>query len=252
MSSLLIERSGAFIFEPFLKHGALAAFSTRTWNFISDSSGKRDERSAWSEFCTTIQAPLDRIAHFKQVHGDRIVFVREDFKTPGFPRLEKMREEADAGITKELERPIAILTADCASVFFLDSRNRAAGVAHVGWRGAEKKLSSKIVKEMWAQFETLPKDLLVALGPLIRSCCYEVGPEFQGRFPGCVETRGSKYFFDLKKAIEMDLLKAGIEQKNILDSGFCTACNTDKFFSYRKEGAQTGRICSISMVGSIN
>ena len=248
MSSLLIERSGAFIFEPFLKRGALAAFSTRVWNFASDSGSELVEKNTWGEFCLTVEVSLERLIHFKQVHGNRIIFVREGFQAPGFPRIDQIREEADAGITKELHRPIAILTADCAPLFFLDSKNRAAGVAHVGWRGAEKKLPSKMVKEMWAQFETSPKDLLVALGPLIRPCCYEVGPEFHGRFPGCVETRGSKHFFNLKKAIETDLLKTGVPQKNILDSGFCTACHPDKFFSYRREGAQAGRLCSVVMV----
>lgn len=248
MSPLLIERSGAYIFEPFLNHGALAAFSTRAWNFVSESGNGGEETSIWNEFCSTVKAPFERVVHFKQVHGDRVVFVNQDFKTPGLPRISKTREEADAGMTREPERPIAIFTADCAPVFFLDPKNHAIAIAHVGWRGAEKKLPSKIAKEMWAQFETVSQGLLVGLGPMIRSCCYEVGPEFTARFPGSVEARGGKYFFDLKKAIMTDLLKAGVMPLNILDSGLCTACDTNKFFSYRKEGSGAGRLCSLLMI----
>ena len=250
MSSLLIERSGAFIFQPFLERGALASFSTRAWNFTSESGEEGKEKKLWGDFCTTVGAPLERLAHFKQVHGERVVFIQRHYKSPGFPRADKVREEADAAITSEPNRPIAVLTADCAPVFFLDSKNHAVGIAHAGWRGAEKKLPSKMVKEMWAQFETQPKELLVALGPLIRSCCYEVGPEFYPRFPECVEKRGLKNFLDLKKVIVNDLLKAGVRSENILDSELCTACETNQFFSYRKEGDKTGRLCSLIMIQS--
>ena len=71
MTSLLIEREGCFLFEPFIKQGVLAAFSTRIWNFESSGSGAREEK-VWSNFCKVTEAPMERIAHFKQVHGDEL------------------------------------------------------------------------------------------------------------------------------------------------------------------------------------
>ncbi len=248
MKPFLIKREGCFIFEPFLAQGVTAAFSTRVRDFATKTGQEGEEKTAWSEFCTITNTPLERISHFKQVHGDRIVQVDERARVPGFPRVESVREEADGAITHEVNRPLVMFTADCAPVFFFDPKSRVAGIAHAGWRGAQQKLPSKIVSKLKASFGAIPKDLMVGLGPMIHSCCYEVGPEFNQFFPGCVEERASHYFFDLPGAIKNDLLEAGVAESNILDSHRCTACETELFFSYRKEKEKAGRLCSLIMI----
>jgi copper oxidase (laccase) domain-containing protein len=50
---------------------------------------------------------------------------------------------------------------------------------------------------------------------------------------------------DLRKANRSQLLAAGLRAKNIFTTDLCTGCRTDLFFSYRKEGPQSGRMLSV-------
>ena len=132
----------------------------------------------------------------------------------------------------------------------------------------------KAVGRMHMQFGTSPADLLAALGPAIGGCCYEVGTEVAAalltQFPKAAEwfdelrtgdepnplqwlsmmppghqPPPKNVFLDLRKANRAQLLDAGLREKNIFVSDLCTACRRDLFFSYRKEGAQSGRLLSV-------
>jgi hypothetical protein len=92
-----------------------------------------------------------------------------------------------------------------------------------------------------------PKDISVAFGPAIGVCCYEVSKDFQDYFPNEVVSREGKYYLDLKRVNKEQLREQGIEEKNIHDSDICTCCNHD-YFSYRREGKQTGRMISLMLL----
>src|SRR3989338_1697647 len=110
-------------------------------------------------------------------HGDGILIIDE------FP--ENLKEFAiktknlgnDALITNKPLIPIGILTADCQPIMFLDRKNRAIGIAHAGWRGTVLRIGQKVFGEMKKLYGTNPNDCLIAFGPSIRQCCYEVGEE---------------------------------------------------------------------------
>jgi copper oxidase (laccase) domain-containing protein len=102
-------------------------------------------------------------------------------------------------------------------------------------------------------FGTKPADCLVALGASIGSCCYVVGEDLIARFrhefgpePCIAENR-----LDLRRAVEIQLIDAGVEKRNIssVEAGnsasLCTACNLDLFYSHRAEGGRTGRMMSV-------
>jgi YfiH family protein len=169
---------------------------------------------------------------------------------------------------------LGILTADCLPVIVADSRRRAVGVFHAGWRGTAKRIVEKGVGEMHRWFGSEPRDLKAAIGPGIRGCCYEVGPEvrhaFEAQFaygthlfretkeqneiherypllfltaraPGHSELP-KKIFLDLVEANRRQLIDAGVLAKNISDLGLCTVCRQDLFFSHRGEKGVTGRM----------
>jgi purine-nucleoside/S-methyl-5'-thioadenosine phosphorylase / adenosine deaminase len=126
---------------------------------------------------------------------------------------------------------------------------------------------------MRMRFGSNPTDILAALGPAIGGCCYEVGTELVTEFTSQFAD-AEEYFdeprtgeepnplqwlnmmppghqpppknvrLDLRKANRAQLLAAGLADKNIFASDLCTACHTDLFFSYRKEGARSGRLLS--------
>jgi hypothetical protein len=173
---------------------------------------------------------------------------------------------------------LAIQTADCIPVILVDTKHKAVGVFHAGWRGTVSRIVEKGVGEMFRHFGTRPRDLKAAIGPGIQNCCYEVGEEvrtkFQSQFGYAAtlfhEVKDSdpvrekypllfltarapghsdlpkKIFLDLVEANRQQLLAAGVPKKSIESSELCTNCNPDKLFSYRAEKGKTGRMMGVA------
>ena len=87
-------------------------------------------------------------------------------------------------------------------------------------------------------------DPLVALGPAIRSCCYEVGEEFKDVFPHEVAMHKGKLHLDMALANKHQLMAQGVKAANIYDSQKCTVCDS-KYFSYRRDKEKSGRHLSL-------
>ncbi len=177
----------------------------------------------------------------KQVHEDQVLVAQ------GGARACQGFVEADAYITREKNLPIAIRTADCVPVFIYDPAHQAIGLAHAGWKGTYKMIAAKTVRKMKEVFQSRPQDLKVFLGPCIRECCYEVGKEFRDVLPGHVKEQEGRLYADVAGANRDQLLKEGILRENIQDSGSCTYCDKN-YFSYRRDGAQAGRMISLMML----
>jgi copper oxidase (laccase) domain-containing protein len=102
---------------------------------------------------------------------------------------------------------------------------------------------------MVAEFGSRPQDLHVALGPAIRECCYEVGPEVVRElaplFPEWpAPEKPGKRHVDLVGANRRILKVAGVSASRIYDCGRCTHCEAQYFFSYRREPQNPGRMVS--------
>lgn len=175
----------------------------------------------------------------RQVHSATVVNARG---------LRDREAEGDALITDEVNRGIGIRTADCVPILMLDRKQRAIGAVHAGWRGSAEEISRFAIEHMRESFSTNPADVFAALGPCIRSCCYEVGEEvaakFSVLFPEWGEEDIAKRKIDLPEANRRVLAAAGVPQEQIFDSGLCTACQSADFFSYRREPTNEGRMVS--------
>jgi polyphenol oxidase len=186
--------------------------------------------------------------------------------------------QGDALFTREPKCLLTVQTADCVPILLADARTRSVAAIHSGWRGTLKRIAEKTLGRMRMEFDTRPEDVIAAIGPGIGGCCYEVGHEvsreFAGQFPAARDWFEGP--FDATAAGDNDpnwlpwltmappghapepprvrlnliaanraiLAGAGVPPQNIFDSGFCTACRTDLFFSYRKE-RQTGRMMAV-------
>lgn len=187
----------------------------------------------------------------KQVHGDR-VFVLDD-PQKSVDQVEQV--EADALITHLTGKPIAVLTADCVPVILYDPERHVAGMIHAGRKGTQMSIVSKTISMLSSIYGSRPQDVVMALGPAIGGCCYEVEDsciapfrENYRKWEDFVTANSqSRFMLDLLKANAMDGMRAGILKENIHRSGECTSCNNDRWFSYRKEGT-TGRIVSLAML----
>ena len=152
-------------------------------------------------------------ATVRQVHGASVVEVRESGD----------HGEADGLFTVEAGLPLAVFTADCLGVV-LHGPGRVA-VVHAGWRGVAAGAVGNAVARLG--------DVGSAhIGPHIRPCCFEVGPEVSARFVGHLgRTRAGTMSVDLASAVAAQLPV----EPEIVD--LCTRCGGDTF-SHRRDGTE--------------
>ena len=136
--------------------------------------------------------------------------------------------------------------ADCTPVIIYDFENKIAAVSHAGWRGTAGNIASKTVQKMKDEFGSKPKNLKSAIGPAISFCCYNVGEDVYRQlsqtvddFSGLYEVRQGNIYVDLKGINKRQLEEAGVKEIDVCP--YCTVCNNELFFSYRKENATTNR-----------
>ena len=262
---------------PWLAHG----FSTRVGGYSAAYGGsslnlgfnKHDTRAAVERnrkaFLQALAAdPANwRLVTQRQVHSDLVHCVSAgDSHFTG-----------DGLITDVPGLLLGVQTADCLPILLVDTKRRAVGAIHAGWRGTLRRIVEKAVGEMRRHFGTLPADLRAAIGPGIHSCCYQVGEEVRDQFHSQFayaqelfrEVRESnpvheKYpllfltarapghgpeetllFLDLVAANKRQLLDAGLAARNISASPLCTSCRTELLFSYRKEKGVVGRLLGV-------
>jgi YfiH family protein len=155
--------------------------------------------------------------------------------------------EGDAMISNTPGLTLVIRTADCLPILIADPENRAIAAVHAGWRGTVSQILAETVRAMSHQFGSRPKDLVIAIGPAIGECCYEVGPEvaerFSGFFPERQDLMGSARV-SLAEATIRQLRRNGGSVGQIDSSGLCTRCLGDLFHSYRRDGEAAGRMFS--------
>ncbi len=155
---------------------------------------------------------------------------------------------ADAAITKKNGLMLAVQVADCVPILIYDRQRQVIGAVHAGWRGTASGILMNAIKAMVNRYSSSPSDLLIALGPSIRGCCYIVGYEVISavkKTTGSAEyifTRHGKYYIDLPSANRHQAITMGVLDENIWLSGICTCCEHDRFYSYRysKDGGRQG------------
>ena len=172
----------------------------------------------------------------RQVHSNRIV---------NATGLADRTEEGDALITNEIAKSIGVRTADCVPILLVDSRRRAVAAVHAGWRGTAAEVVKHTVGRMASDFGSESRNLYAALGPCIRHCCYEVGPEVLEHFSRWATGRPScppKRKLSLPEVNIQQLIEIGVSEDLIFDCGLCTTCQSGQFFSFRRERENPGRM----------
>jgi polyphenol oxidase len=161
--------------------------------------------------------------------------------------LEDREAEGDALVTDEIGRAIGVRTADCVPILLLDRRKRAVSAVHAGWRGTAARIIAAAIEKLHNEFGSKPGDILAAIGPCIRQCCYQVGAEVGQRFAENYRTQssqGGKWQLDLAGANRAQMIDAGVSPECIFDLGACTVCHAGEFFSFRREPDDPGRMTS--------
>ncbi len=165
-------------------------------------------------------------------------------------------KETDALVTDKAGICLCVQTADCVPILLFDPVKNVIGAVHAGWRGTVKKIAEIAVQKMTTNYGTSPKNIIAAIGPSISSEIYEVGDEVVDEVTKAIsnsertlfKTDTGKYHFNLWEANRLILMETGIQPKNIEVLGECSFTETEKYFSARKEGIETGRMVSGIMI----
>lgn len=221
--------------------GIVHGFSTRRVLITPKDFYEKERFDAAKEFCETLKIPLGNLVLPKQVHSSHIATVSD--KIVG--RL-KLFPDCDGLMTRSKNIAIGVLSADCVPLLFYVPSSQTIAAAHAGWQGLRKELPKKMIQQLLRFFEANPAEILVAIGPCIRSCCYEVKQDVASQFtPESVLQRNGKLYLDLIRIVHQQFQGAGVSLGQITDTGICTSCRNEEFFSYRLEGEKAGRTLSV-------
>lgn len=168
-----------------------------------------------------------------QVHGVEVV---DTSHASDWPR-------ADACIATRSNAVCVVMTADCLPVLFCDDAGTVVGAAHAGWRG----LCAGILEQTVCAMHVPPQGLLAWLGPAIGPQAFEVGDEVRSAFlarqshsaSAFNERPGGKWLADIYQLARLRLAAVGVTR--IYGGNFCTFSDSERFYSYRRDG-ETGRM----------
>ena len=192
------------------------------------------------KFAQLEKYPLIRL---NQIHSNRVVVI-ENYQQV----KRKQRFIGDGLVTNLAGLALLISTADCLPVIYLDQKNGIVAISHNGWRGSWQKISQKVIEAMISLGAEI-KEMVIFLGPSIGACCYSINKEreaiFRRDFPLIVDKIISHHqgisYLNLLLLNYLQLTKMGIKKKQIDFSLFCTQCQEETFFSYRRQGRKGNR-----------
>ncbi len=155
-------------------------------------------------------------------------------------------ENCDGVFSFDINLICSIKVADCMPIYFVHKSCPVFGLVHVGWKGLSKKIisvvGSKLIDNNWelSEFEIL-------IGPSIQQCCFEVDENIIDKFEidFLIKNINGKFSVNLQLLAKKELIQIGFNGKNIMIDNQCSCCDKQKFFSYRRDNNNTGRMIAL-------
>ena len=252
---------GYFVFEHL--QGVKAVFSSRIGGVsrgyyssmnLSYSSGDclEDLEANYHLFSEATAISLNKMFFSDQVHDANILQV-----TKALLKQVQNKEIAlkgyDGLVTDESNLALVTAHADCIPVYFYDPVKRVIGLAHGGWQGTYKEITSKMIKIFTSVYKSNVEDIYISIGPGVCQDCYQVSLEliekFRRKFPNEAFYKGKdQRYLDLKGIHAYQGKCLGISKEKIAISHLCTACQADYFYSHRRSGQQRGGHIAVMMM----
>lgn len=233
--------------------GTLADHLFTTRLLALDPNGTAD---GWGVISGTMGVQPHRLVRLRQVHGTEVVVIRREDESPeGFDGV-----QADIVLSGHPDVAVAVQVADCVPLLLADAVTGAVAAAHAGWRGLAAGAARVAVRALTREFGSRPLDVTAAAGPSIGPCCYEVGDEVREAFVRNGFSRadlhrwfvpgpGTRLHLDQWQATRDQLVEAGLPAGQVHLCGLCTKTHRGVFFSYRGDGANTGRMVGVIRSG---
>lgn len=211
----------------------------------------------YKRICKSAGFDFDSLTASAQDHNTFVRAVTSENKGVGIYKPRDL-QSVDALVTNEKGVTLVTYYADCTPLFFVDTKQKAIGLAHAGWRGTVGRIGEKVVNKMTELYGTNPADIVAAIGPAISICCYEVDKPCADNFYALSDLDSSrfvfpkengKYMIDLLETNRQILEAAGVKNENITVSDVCTNCNSELLWSHRatkgKRGTMSAFMCIV-------
>ena len=228
-----------FTFKEFNNDEVMSLYSKKPMDFNYNGNRKSEFEKVEKDF----NYKFKKIAKSMfQAAGNDVYIVEDNFEEV---------TDVDGLLTNVKGIALEIRSADCQSIFLYDPVKKVIGNVHSGWAGTYKQIIVNAINKMVEHYGCNKEDILVGFNPSILGCCFEVRDDVLNKFKEiCDVSKYSKPYEDRylldTVAINYDkLLEMGIKKEHIYLSNICTGCNTNEYFSYRKEHKTEGRNISI-------
>ena len=214
--------------------------------YLTAVISKRDRNYAIKsnrvKFIESLKINSETIIFPQQVHSNNVKIIDKV----------KFYKETDGLLSLSGNLGIGILVADCVPVFLYGIKSNHCALIHSGWRGSANLITTNGINKL-IDLGNYPSEIKAVLGPSIGKCCFEIGSDVAQYFSkeNLFSEKGSKFKLDLKNEIFSELINLGLAMKNIYLDTHCTFCDKEKFFSYRREGIDSGRMVAIMKVKTL-
>jgi YfiH family protein len=204
------------------------------------------------ELWKSVQLPLASAIFMNQAHGDRLEIVGRAQAGRGSGSLDDAMDGCDAMISLDKGVFLCVGHADCLAILLVDARQGLVGAAHSGWRGAALGISTKLARTMMQQCGSRPGDLHAGLSVCLGPCHLELSEEQHRIFSSqeghenfCSPLKAGHFHLNLWEQARGQLLRLGVPEAQIEIQKDCTACHPERFYSYRRELGNCGRMMSV-------
>ncbi len=220
----------------FTRHGGVSEGKYKSLNIGNNVGDSSDKVSDNKKIILKIIGGKTLVT-LKQIHSSHVTDYGND-KTSDEP------VEADAVITDIKGATLLIQTADCQAILLYDPIKKVIANIHSGWKGSINNIIGNTVNLMVANYNSNPSDISAGIGPSLGQCCAEF-TNYELEIPEKFwQYKNENNHFNFWALSHDQLFEAGILKDNIEISKFCTKCNQDLFFSYRRDKV-TGRLANM-------
>lgn len=239
--------------------GLAHAITTKPWNMAChrgpDAASTVERRR---RVCDALGLRFEHLTCAEQVHRSRLAVVGAGQAGAGRDGRASAVPGVDGLLTDQPGVGLMLLSADCPLVLVFDPHRPALGVAHASWRCTVGRISRRLTDRMVDLYGSDRSELWAGIGPSAGPLRYVVGDDVRQRAAETLDDH-ERYFrqmpstpdgsgsmtFDLWSANRDQLLAAGLRPDRIETAGICTIVD-ERFFSYRREGAETGRFALVA------